>query len=115
MTYKELLLFIYLYIAYSDFNLKEVEIKVIKKKLSPYFQDNKEENIDTLFNKLLNYSNTLHKTEVEDIIEREFSRLKENKLNVEQFLSDLEEIIESDGIVYDTEVVSLNKVKKLIV
>jgi len=112
MQYREFLLFVYLYIAYSDYRLELVEVEVIKNNLFDHFKD--EALYNSAFKKLWKFYSSLEKKEIEEIIVKEFENLRNQEMDTERILNDLEEIMESDGIVFDTEVVSFDKIKKMM-
>jgi hypothetical protein len=113
MNYKEYLLFIYIYIAFSDYKLAPSEIEVIKANLNRHFDSDKQ--FDEIFNNILSYNHSLEKREIEKIIARESKNLTGEQIDIRRILNDLEEIMESDGVVYDTEIASYNRVKSILV
>lgn len=111
-SYEEYLLFLYIYLASSDFSVHMLEIESIFIKMKNLFPH--ESNLDEVYKKIKSKYDRLELEEIEDLIEQNFKIFKAQLSNPEQLFEDFYDIITSDGIVQDYEIEALDKIKKLL-
>lgn len=111
-SYQEYLLFLFIYLANSDFSVHILEIDTIYSKMKDLFP--RESDLGVVYKKIKGKYDDLELEEIESLIEENFKIFKAQISNTEQLFEDFFDIITSDGIVQDYEIEALDKIKRLI-
>jgi hypothetical protein len=111
-TYPEYLLFLYIYLANSDYTIQFSEINTIMEKMRVLFPEGKD--LEKVFADIKDKFEKLDSYEIEQVIKENYIKFKTKMVNPERFFDDLFDVIVSDGIIQDYEMAAFDKIKKLL-
>jgi hypothetical protein len=111
-TYEEYIIFLYIYLASSDFSVHLKEVETILQKMESLCPS--KENLQYLFNKVKKQFERIPEEEIEETIVTNFNLFKREIINIDHLMNDFYDIITSDGIIQDYEIEAFEKIKKLI-
>ena len=111
-SYEEYLLFLYIYLANSDYSIHHVEISTIISKMEHLFPEVSD--LEDLFIEVKDKFETLDVSEMDNVIKENFIKYKSRLQNPERFFNDLFDIIVSDGIIQDYEMEAFDRIKILL-
>jgi hypothetical protein len=111
-TYEEYIIFLYIYLASSDFSVHLKEIDTIFEKMELLCSS--KENLQQLFNKVRKQFDKIPEDKLDETIISNFNLFKKEIINIDTLIADFYDIITSDGIIQDYEIEAFEKIKRLI-
>jgi uncharacterized tellurite resistance protein B-like protein len=113
--YQEFIIFLLIHIGNADYTLTGPEIEVILSKMEDYFPDVDE--MDTLRNKFIYYKDEyeeMNDTDINHLIYDNYLKFRDQQINSQRILNDLQEVIMADGLIHDKETKTFESIKKLL-
>jgi len=111
-SYQEYLLFLYIYLANSDYNIQFAEVNTILSKMEDLFPGGMD--LEGMFLEVKDKFDKLDNDEVESMIRENYLNFRTKLPNPERFFNDLFDIIVSDGIIQDYEMEAFDKIKRIV-
>lgn len=114
-NYESFILFLLIHIGSSDHSLKGSEIEVILSKMEDYFPDI--EDMDDIREKFITFKDEyeeLSDSDINHIIYHNYLHNKNNNINADRIINDLQEVIMADGYIHEMETKAVEAVKKLL-
>lgn len=111
-SYQEYLLFLFIYLANSDFNFHLLETNAILSKMKNLFPP--QFDVKDLYNNIKEKYDGLDLEEIEALVEENLPLFKSQLSDTEKLFEDLYDIITSDGIIQDYEIEAFDKIKRLM-
>ena len=114
-NYESFILVLLIHVGGSDYSLKGSEIEVILSKMEDYFRDIEDKDeLRLKFITLKDEYEELADSDINHIIYQNYLHYKQNKINAERIMNDLQEVVMADGLIHDMETKTMESVKKLL-
>jgi uncharacterized tellurite resistance protein B-like protein len=114
-NYESFILFLLIHVGSSDYSLKGSEIEVILSKMEDYFPDI--EDMDQLRSKFVALKDEYEEqsdSDINHIIYHNYLHYKNDRINANRIMNDLQEVIMADGFIHDMETKTIEAIKKLL-
>lgn len=114
-SYQEFILFLLIHVGNSDYSLKGSEIEVILSKMEDYFPEI--DDMDILRSKFVSLKDEydeLSDTSINHLIYHNYLSYKNDSINADRIVNDLQEVIMADGFIHDQETKTMETIKKLL-
>ncbi len=113
--YQGFIIFLLVHIGNSDYTMKGSEIEVILSKMEDYFPEI--DDMDTLRNRfifLLDEYAKMNDSDINHMIYHNYIKFRDQKINSQRILNDLQEVIMADGLIHEKETKTFESIKKLL-
>ncbi len=113
--YQGFIIFLLIHIGNSDYAMKGSEIEVILSKMEDYFPE--VDDMDMLRNRFIFLKDEYEEmsdTDINHLIYHNYLKFRDQRINTERILNDLQEVIMADGLIHEKETKTLETIKKLL-